>query len=453
MIEVFLEQAIGFGLFWGIWLLVPLLVDVSTAMVYFISFLANKNRKEEKKEELKYFPYVTIVVPVHNSGDTLYACLKSIARQTYPRDSIQVICINNGSQDNSFEVFQRFQEEYTSMAVSWTAVERASKSIALNAGMYSGHGSYMMNVDADVWLDREAVMNVVKTFEKDSSLAAATGSVRVDKTIGEGSTFLDIINYCEIIEYIVAFDVGRRYQDLKNSIFTLSGAFSIFRRDIILQSFLYQTRTVSEDTDLTFNIRKAIQDSGGRIGFIADAIAYVEPIESMTRLYSQRVRWQRGEIEVTGVYYDKVPGIREALGDFVGRILISDHTLSFLRLAWTFLLPFLYFLGYPLPTLMIALIGMFVCYLILETCTYVIAYKGAGEYYKKGLKKIWWIVFFMPLYRYLSYWFRLAGIIMVLTEEKSWKVENPVTQLADILGEYMKVMKGSVLSVRKWLKS
>jgi len=453
MIEVFWEQAIRFGLFWGIWLLVPLLVDVSTAMVYFISFLSNKKRKEEKTEELNYFPYVTIVVPVHNSEDTLYACLRSIARQTYPRDCMQLICVNNGSEDNSFAVFQRFQEEYTTMAVSWTAVERAGKSIALNAGMYSGHGSYMMNVDADVWLDREAVMNVVKTFEKDSSLAAATGSVRVDKKIGEGSTVLDIINYCEIIEYIVAFDVGRRYQDLKNSIFTLSGAFSVFRRDIILQSFLYQTRTVSEDTDLTFNIRKAIQDSGGRIGFIADAIAYVEPIESMSRLYSQRVRWQRGEIEVTGVYYDKVPGIREALGDFVGRILISDHTLSFLRLAWTFLLPFLYFLGYPLPTLLVALMGMFVCYLVLETCTYAIAYKGAEEHYKKGLKKIWWIVFFMPIYRYLSYWFRLAGIIMVLTEEKSWKVENPVTQLADILGQYIKLMKGSVLSVRKWLKS
>jgi len=453
MIEIFIERAVGFGLFWGIWLMVPLLVDVSTALIYFISFLTNKNRKEEKKEELPYFPYIAIVVPVHNSEDTLYACLKSIARQTYPRDCIQVICINNGSQDNSFEVFQRFQEEYTTMSVSWSAVERAGKSMALNAGMYFGQGSYMINVDSDVWLERNAVMNIVKTFEKDSTLVAATGSVRVDKPIGEGSTLIDIINYCEIIEYIVAFDVGRRYQDLKNSIFTLSGAFSIFRRDIILQSYLYQTRTVSEDTDLTFNIRKALEESGGRIGFVADAIAYVEPIESMSRLYSQRVRWQRGEMEVTSLYYDKVPNICEALQDFVGRILISDHTLSFLRLAWTFLLPFMYFLGYPLPTLVIVLIGMFICYLILEICTFFIAYHGSEEYYKKELKKIWWIVFFMPFYRYLLYWFRLAGIITVLTEEKSWKVENPVTQVADILGEYIKSMKGSVLSMQKWLKS
>ncbi|MDD3269840.1 MAG: putative glycosyltransferase, exosortase G system-associated [Syntrophomonadaceae bacterium] len=438
MIEVWFERAIGFGLWWGIWLMVPLLVDVSTALVYFVNFIMNRNRKEEKKEDLNYYPFVTVVIPVHNSAETLGQCLYSIAEQSYPSEHIQVICVNNGSEDDSFDVFHRFSYEHPEMSVTWTSLDRAGKSIALNAGMYAGNGSYMMNVDADTWLDYEAILNVVKTFENDPTLAAATGSVRVDKILGEGTSFMDMINYCEVIEYIVAFDIGRRYQDLKNAIFTLSGAFSIFRRDIILQSFLYQTRTVSEDTDLTFNIRKAIEDSGGRIGFIADALAYVEPIESMSRLYSQRLRWQRGEVEVTGVYYQKIPGIRAALFDFVGRILISDHTLAILRLAWTFLLPFLYFLGYPLPTIVIALIGMFVCYFILEVCTFYIAYKGSTEEYQEELKRIWWIVFFMPLYRYLVYWFRLAGIIGVLTEEKSWKTENPVILLQNIVRENTK---------------
>jgi putative glycosyltransferase (exosortase G-associated) len=294
----------------------------------------------------------------------------------------------------------------------------------------------MMNVDSDTWLDSNAVLNVVKAFEKEPSLAAATGSIRVDKKLGEGSSFIDMINYCEVIEYIIAFDIGRRYQDIKNSIFTLSGAFSIFRRDIILQSFLYQTRTVSEDTDLTFNIRRAIEESQGRIGFIADAVAYVEPIENLSRLYSQRLRWQRGEVEVTGVHYERIPNIFGALLDFTGRILISDHTLAFSRLAWTFLLPFLYLLGYPLPTIIIALVGMFVCYLILESCTFYIAYKGSAPEYQKELQKIWWIVLFMPLYRYLVYWFRLAGIIAVLTEDKSWKTQNPVLELQSILQDY-----------------
>lgn len=449
MIEIWLERAIGYGLWWGVWLMVPLLIDVSTAMVYFISFLTNKNRQEVKKEDLKYFPSVTVVIPVHNSADTLKMCLQSMANQNYPLESIQIVCVNNGSEDDSFDVFQRFQYQHPDLSVMWSSLDSAGKSIALNAGMYSANGTYMMNVDSDTWLHPEAILNVVKTFENDPSLAAATGSIRVDKELGDGTGFIDMINYCEVIEYIVAFDVGRRYQDMKNSIFTLSGAFSIFRRDIILQSYLYQTRTVSEDTDLTFNIRKAIENSGGRIGFIADAIAYVEPIENISRLYSQRLRWQRGEIEVTGVYYETSPGILTALFDFVGRILISDHTLAFSRLSWTFLLPFLYFLGYPLPTLVIAMIGMFVCYLFLEISTYYIAYKGSTPDYRKKLGKIWWIVFFMPFFRYLVYWFRLAGIIEVLTQEKSWKTQNPFIQLQDILQEQVEEYKNVIYSKGK----
>lgn len=449
MIEMWLESAIAFGLFWGIWLMVPLLVDVSTAMVYYVNFIGSAKRKEEVKEELSYFPHVSVIIPVHNSADTLANCLDSIARQTYPRESIQIVCVNNGSEDESFEVFQRFQYQHPEMSVMWSSMERAGKSIALNAGMYSGHGSYMMNVDSDTCLDLDAIYNVVRVFEKDPDLAAATGAIRVDKKLGEGSSFIDMINYCEVIEYIVAFDIGRRYQDMKNAIFTLSGAFSIFRREIILQSFLYQTRTVSEDTDLTFNIRQAIEASQGRIGFIPDAIAYVEPIESLSRLYSQRLRWQRGGIEVTGVYYDGVPSIWGALFDFVGRILISDHTLAFLRLAWTFLLPFLFFLGYPLPTIAIAMVGMYICYLILEAATFYIAYKGSAPEYRKELKKILWIILFMPIYRYLIYWFRLAGIIAVLTEDKSWKTQNPLLELQSILQGYAEELKEEISKGRQ----
>lgn len=442
MLEVFLERVISFGLYWGIWLLVPLLIDITTAIIYFSSFIVEK--RDETPFELKYYPPVTVIVPVYNSSDTLFKCLESIFEQSYPTKLIQVICVNNGSQDKSFEVFQRFHYQHPEMQALWNSLERSGKSIALNAGLYSGQGSYLINVDADTWLDRDAIIQVVKAFEKDSTLVAATGSIRVDKVLGEGSGFIDVINYCEVIEYLIAFEIGRRYQNIKNTVFSLSGAFSAFRRDIIMQSYLYQERTVSEDTDLTFAIRKTIKDKEGRIGCISEAIAYVEPIESMARLYSQRVRWQRGEMEVTAMYYEKVPNVIGALGDFSGRILISDHTLAFLRLAWSFLLPFLYFLGYPLPTVIVAMVGLLVCYVILDSTYFLVAYNSSPVGYQKELKKIWWVIFFLPLYRYLSYWYRVSGIIMGLTESKSWKVENPVSQLVDIV-------KGYIYSVRRWL--
>jgi len=449
--EIIFERSIAFALFWGVWLLIPIIIDVSTSLVYFINFISQKKKPDQLKKDLDYYPYVTIVIPVHNSATTLYQCLQSIANQSYPLDSLQVICVNNGSEDNSFDVYQKFHYEHREVMVVWNSLDVSGKSVALNAGIYSGQGVYVMNVDADVWLHPDAILNAVKTFEFDPSLVCATGAIRVDKNIVQDSSFIDIINYCEIIEYILAFEVGRNYQNLKNAIFTISGAFSIFRRDIILQSFMYQTRTVSEDTDLTFNIRAGLEKSDGRIGFIKEAVAYVEPIESLYRLYTQRVRWQRGEIEVVGIYYNDNPNFFLAVKDFVGRILISDHTLAFLRLSWTFLLPFLYLLGYHLETLMLAMIGLYVCYQIIEICNFYIAYKGSEELYRKKLKKVWWVIFFMPLYRYLVYWFRLSGIILVFMESGAWKVENPVKQINEAAEEYLGFGKKKSEIIKRWL--
>ncbi|MCL6610872.1 MAG: putative glycosyltransferase, exosortase G system-associated [Peptococcaceae bacterium] len=432
MLELFLDRTFNFFLFWGIWLLAPLLFDISTAAVYFLSLFLKAN-DESGDRELNYYPHVTIVVPVHNSAGTLYKCLKSILNQSYPVHLIQVVCVDNGSSDDSFEVFSRFQQAHRDMCLMWTSLDRAGKSIALNTGIYAGYGSYLINVDADAWLDRDAVMHVVRAFESDGSLAAATASIRVDKELGKSFNFIDLVNYCEVIEYLIAFDVGRRYQNLTNTLFTLSGAFSAFRREIILQSFMYQDRTVSEDTDLTFQVKDAIKKRKGRIGCISRAIAYVEPVESLGRLYSQRVRWQRGEIEVMSLYHRKIPGVFGALLDFTGRILISDHTLAFSRLSWTFLIPFLYFVGYSLSMVLAAMAGLFACYMMLDGCYFLVAYKYVDKDFRKELKKIWWVVFLLPFYRYLSYWFRVGGIIQGMTEEKSWRVENPVAQLAGAL--------------------
>jgi len=447
VLEIFIDRTINFMLFWGIWLLAPLLFDISTAIVHFTSLFMSIRHQEEPPEKLNFYPFITIVVPVYNSAGTLYKCLKSIYTQSYPSQNIQVICVNNGSKDNSFEVFNRFQHTHHDMSVMWASMDRAGKSIALNTGIYCGHGSYLINVDADTWLDRDAVRRVVWAFENDRSLVAATASIRVDKEIEKRFNFIDVINYCEVIEYLIAFDVGRRYQTMTNTLFTLSGAFSAFRRETIMQTFMYQERTVSEDTDLTFQIRSLSEK--GRIGCISKAIAYVEPIESLDRLYSQRVRWQRGEIEVVASYSKKIPGAWRAALDFTGRILISDHTLAFSRLAWTFLIPFLYFLGYSLALVVMAVMGLFLCYMVLDGAYFLVAYKSVDKGFRKKLKKIWWIVFILPFYRYMSYWFRLSGIILGMTEQKSWKVENPVKQLVDMLKVYKKHLNKLLLLARR----
>lgn len=434
MLDIFWERSLAFLLFWGIWMLAPLAIDVIMAMVFMVIVYLFPEKKERKSIlDLEYLPYVSVVVPVHNSAATLFKCLHSIVKQHYPLEKIQIVCVNNGSTDDSFRVYGEFHNAYPFTNMNWISMESSGKSIALNAGIYVIQGDYIINVDSDAWLDEYAVLHMVETFENDPDLVAATGGIHIDKELGQKTRFIDIIHYCEEIEYLVAFNVGRRYQSLTNNLFTLAGAFSAFRRDVILKSFMYSERTVSEDTDLTFHLRQYQLKGKARMACISSAIAYVEPISSWSKLYSQRVRWQRGQLEVSALYTDDKGKFGGGLGSFAGRMLVVDHTMAFSRMTWTFLIPFLYFLGYPMRLVLAAFAGLYVCYLILDFLYFLVALREAPPDYRERVKKIWWVIFFLPVYRFFTYWFRLSGILLSLTEAGNWKTENPVQQLKEAL--------------------
>lgn len=433
MIDIFWERSLAFLLFWGIWMLAPLAIDLGMALIFLTMVLLFPEKKERQKfTELEYLPYVSVIVPIYNSADTLEKCLLSIINQEYVLDKIQIICIDNGSEDNSFDVYRQFQYDYPQVNMSWITIDRPGKSNALNAGIYSIKGDYVINLDSDSWLDKSALLHMMEAFEYDPNLAAATGAIHIDKEIGNLTSFIDIVHYCEEIEYLVAFNVGRRYQSLTNNLFTLAGAFSAFRRDVILNTYLYSERTVSEDTDLTFHIRNKGKKNKSRMACISSAIAYVEPISSVSKLYSQRVRWQRGQIEVAALYGSS-KNFHQVLGNASERILMIDHTLAFSRMTWTFLIPFLYFLGYPLNLVFAAFVGLYCCYLILDFLYYLVAIKEATGIYKSQIKKIWWVMFFLPIFRFFTYWFRMSGILLAVSEPASWRTESPVAQLKNSL--------------------
>ena len=51
-------------------------------------------------------PKVSIIVPVYNVDKYLESCLESLKKQTIK--DIEIICVNDGSTDNSLEVLERF---------------------------------------------------------------------------------------------------------------------------------------------------------------------------------------------------------------------------------------------------------------------------------------------------------------------------------------------------------
>lgn len=410
--------------FWGVWLLVPILIDGLTMVMSLAGMLLY--RSQRPSEPLKHFPLVSILVPVHNSADTLEACLRSISAQDYPHDCLELLLIDNGTTDHSFNIYARLQSELA-MPMNWMSVVGKGKARALNAGIHVARGDYIFNVDSDTVLAPDAVRRVVEKMESAPDLAAATGAIQVLPPADEASPFVQLLGRCEFFEYLTAFHVGREYQTLLGNLYTLSGAFSIFRRSVLLNTSLYSQQTVTEDTEITFQIYERFR--AWRVGCISDAVAYVHPIESLSRLYAQRVRWQRGQIEVSAHYKALMRRPMWQLRGFTpSRSLMIDHTLAFPRLIWTMLLPILSLFGYPAGLIVTAGFLLYIFYLLIDSVWTVVTWAGVDAAARRRLVADLWILPLLPLYRMGIFWFRLSGFLHAVAEPGAWRVQDPIVQ-------------------------
>lgn len=436
--------------FWMAWIIIPLLVEIIPA--FFGGLLLIVKRLRYKKEkELTYFPEITLIIPVYNSADTLRSCMDSVANSSYPVERISLMLVDNGSKDNSFEIYQKYQGEHPEMNAKWFHAKQG-KSKALNMALFNSDGKYIIHIDSDGKLHPEAIMNMVKRFEANEDIHCMTGAILTTPELidQEKNLGMRIVKKLELLEYAQAFLAGRNYEAELNSIFTLSGAFSAFRKSTILKTQLYNTETVCEDTHVTFQIRYLLKK---KIDICENSIFFVEPIESINKLYVQRQRWQRGELEVLHMFPKEKRKGKNASG-LVSSVLIFDHTFAFPRMLWYFALVFLCFVGYPTKYLIFSSVAIYALYVLsalmyyLNVCMFLHWDKELLRYYRRKVL----YVFGLPAFNFVVYWFRLAGIVNSIRTASTWKTkgfDEEVSLVKRIIARDFRVVRRTVAKIRK----
>ena len=418
-------------IYWGAWLIIPFLWEIGSGILSAILVMMKYFKQETS--QLNFYPIVSILVPVHNSKATLEGCLKSIYDQDYPKENIEVFIIDNGSNDNGYNIFEKFQMEYPKIKIWWT-YSNQGKSKALNKGIFSSTGKYVINIDSDGSLDKYAVRNIVDKFEKNSKISCMTGVVLIDIDLIEKTkkSLLKSLRICELFEYSESFLVGRNFQSMTGTMYTLSGAFSCFRREAIMKTQLYNSETLGEDTHMTFQIKEFV---GGKSIMCENAFFYVDPVESFDKLYTQRQRWQRAELEVASLFTKQhLGGIFDFIVKPSMRKLVSDHTLTFPRLIWFFAMIYLYFINYPLNLLIGANLLLFGAY-IFNSFLYLIVsslYLKNQSKVRKYIIKHWYYCIILPLYRFMVYWIRIAGTINSLQTDSKWKTKTLTEEISEV---------------------
>lgn len=274
-------------------------------------------------------PPVTLLVPAHNEEKSICVALKNLLDLDYPE--LEIIVINDGSTDSTFSHLSRVfslravRTVYVPQAKSATVrgVYRSgtdarllvidkeaggSKADAINAGLNVSSSPYICVVDADSVLERDALIRIMVPVLKDPKrVVSAGGIVRVlNGAEVEAGRIRRIrlprtaIEALQVVEYLRAFLIGREAWARANMLMIISGAFGVFRTDLVREIGGYRSAAIGEDFDLVARLHRHLLEKriDYRIEFVPDPVCWTEVPSDFQSLGRQRARWQKGLFDV-----------------------------------------------------------------------------------------------------------------------------------------------------------
>jgi cellulose synthase/poly-beta-1,6-N-acetylglucosamine synthase-like glycosyltransferase len=272
-----------------------------------------------------FYKPLSIIVPAYNEEYTIVASVRSLLSLQYPE--YEIIVVNDGSTDRTLEkLIKEFRlvkiEKSIRLVIRHKPIkdvfisldhpnllvinkENGGKADALNAGINVSQYPIFCSIDADSLLENEALLRSARLFVEDREIIATGGIVRVlngstikNSMVSEIKAPRKIIECFQAVEYVRAFLSGRTAWSHFRSLLIISGAFALFRKDVVLRVKGYR-HTVGEDMDLVVRLHKYCREKRlpYKIVFVPDPICYTQVPSDLRSLLRQRNRWHRGLID------------------------------------------------------------------------------------------------------------------------------------------------------------
>jgi len=109
---------------------------------------------------------VSIIVPAYNAENTIPDTLTSLINQDYPPENYEIIVVDDGSTDNTFNVAKSFEKNYRGILLKVLKKENGGKGSAQNYGVQNSLGRYILTIDADSIAPSNWIKNMVKSLKK-----------------------------------------------------------------------------------------------------------------------------------------------------------------------------------------------------------------------------------------------------------------------------------------------
>ena len=109
---------------------------------------------------------LSIIVPVYNVEEYLERCILSLLEQDLPKSDYEIIVVNDGSTDNSYEIANKLAQEHDNIVL--ISQENKGLSGARNTGLRYVRGKYLLFVDSDDFFTPNSIGKLLEIAESDA---------------------------------------------------------------------------------------------------------------------------------------------------------------------------------------------------------------------------------------------------------------------------------------------
>ena len=257
----------------------------------------------KKKPEIKnvwsdsQLPTVGIIIPCWNEEKTVSRTLDSLLAADYPREKLEVIIVDDGSKDNTWEAVQKYA---SNPQIRMYQKENGGKYTALNFGIEKATASIIGCLDADSTIAPDSIKSSVYKFLDDAEVMSVVPAM----TIENPQSLIQLIQKVEFESVIYL----RQAFSFLGALFIASGPLSLFRKEVFERTGGYRHAYLGEDLELSMRM----QFNHMKIIYNPESHVYTHGPKTWKALLKQRVRWTysffKNAADYKGMFFNREYG-------------------------------------------------------------------------------------------------------------------------------------------------
>jgi cellulose synthase/poly-beta-1,6-N-acetylglucosamine synthase-like glycosyltransferase len=238
------------------------------------------NPDDNTKKKRKSWPGVSIILPMYNEEGNIEETLESIYSLDYPKNKLNVICVNDGSTDNTLKILKKLNKRWDFQLIN---KKNGGKHTALNSALKYVDTPYFACFDADSTTEPYSLKNMIEEFDSNR-----VGAVMPIMKVYKPENILQRVQWLEYtMNIFYKYIMGKL-----DCVHVTPGPFSTYRTKLVKGLGGFSQGHGTEDLEIAFRL----QNKHYILKQSLNAIVYTKSPKTTKAFINQRTRWYRGTL-------------------------------------------------------------------------------------------------------------------------------------------------------------